>query len=155
MNEDLLKRNHYCIFQKFHKIQYGDKMKIIILTGALFCVLCSALTLSAQDCSKAENTLAIVECHEERYKKADKELNKVYGESIKTLSPAGQQKLKEAQRAWLKYRETSFALVTELNKDLRSYGNVVIADYKATVVEKRVLELKYLFSGPADPVIKW
>jgi uncharacterized protein YecT (DUF1311 family) len=118
-------------------------------------MFCSALTLSARDCSKAENTLAIIACHEERYRIADNELNKVYGESMKTLSPAAQQKLKESQRAWLKYRDTGLALATELNKDLRSYGDVVIADYKATVAEKRVLELKYLFSGPAEPPIKW
>ncbi|MCX5811658.1 MAG: DUF1311 domain-containing protein [Proteobacteria bacterium] len=130
-------------------------MKTIILIGALLCMLCSAFTLSAQDCSKAENTHTIIACHEERYKNADKELNKVYGESMKTLSPAAQQKLKESQRAWLKYRDTGLTLAIELNKDLRSYGDVVIADYKATIVEKRVLELKYLFSGPADPPIKW
>ena len=116
---------------------------------------CCALSLSAQDYSKADNTLAIVACHEERYEKADKELNKVYGDAMKSLSPSAQQKLKEAQKAWLKYRDTSYALAIELNKDLRSYGNIVVVDYKATVVEKRVLELKYLFSGPEGPPIKW
>jgi uncharacterized protein YecT (DUF1311 family) len=133
----------------------GGKMKKIILTGALICMLFSAFTLPAKDCGNAENTHAIISCHEERYKNADKELNKVYGESIKTLSPAEQQKLKESQRAWLKYRDTGLALAIELNKDARSYGDVVVADYKATVVEKRALELKHLFSGPADPPIKW
>jgi uncharacterized protein YecT (DUF1311 family) len=130
-------------------------MNTIIFIGTLLCMLCTSFTLSAQDCSKAENTLAIIACHEGRYEKADKELNKVYGEAMKSLSPSAQQKLKESQRAWLKYRDAGFALAIELNKDLRSYGNIVIADYKATLVKKRVLELKYLFSGPADPPTTW
>ena len=130
-------------------------MNKVIFLGTLLCILCCALTLSAQDCSKAENTLAIIACHEERYGKADKELNKVYGEAMKSLSPSAQLKLKGAQKAWLKYRDTGLAFAMELNKDLRSYGNIVVADYKATVMEKRVLELKYLMSGPEGPPIKW
>ena len=117
--------------------------------------LCYAFTLSAQNCGSASDTHSIVACHEKRYEKADKELNKVYGEAMKSLSPAEGQKLKEAQKAWLKYRDMGLSFVIELNKDTRSYGDVVIADYKATVVEKRVLELKYLTSGPEGPPIKW
>ena len=82
-------------------------------------------------------------------------MNKVYGEAKKSLSPSAQQKLKEAQKAWLKYRDTGLVFAIELNKDLRSYGNIVVADYKATVVEKRVLELKYLMTGPEGPPVKW
>ena len=41
-----------------------------------------------------------------------------------------------SSKAWLKYRDTGLAFAIELNKDLRSYGNVVVADYKATVVER-------------------
>ena len=63
--------------------------------------------------------------------------------------------MKESQRTWLRYRDAAFALSIEVNKDARSYGDVVVADYKARVVEKRVLELKYLFQSPADPPVKW
>ncbi len=130
-------------------------MKIIMLIGALLCAFFPAVASSAQDCSKADNTREIVACHEERYRNADRELNRIYGESMKGLSPAEQQKLKEFQRAWLRYRDTGLALAIELNKETRSYGDVVIADYKATVVEKRALELRYLFSGPEDGPVKW
>jgi uncharacterized protein YecT (DUF1311 family) len=59
-------------------------MRTIILTGALLpCFVPRPPALWAQDCSKAENTHAIVAYHEERYKNADRELNKVYGESMK------------------------------------------------------------------------
>ncbi|MEI6154892.1 MAG: lysozyme inhibitor LprI family protein [Deltaproteobacteria bacterium] len=130
-------------------------MNKVVFTGMFLCILCCAFTLSAQDCNKADNTLSIIACHEERYEKADKELNQVYGKAMKSIPPAAQQKLKEAQKAWLQYRDTGLDLAIELNKDLRSYGNIVVADYKATVAEKRVLELKYLMQGPEAPPIKW
>ncbi|MCX5818072.1 MAG: DUF1311 domain-containing protein [Proteobacteria bacterium] len=130
-------------------------MNKVIFLGTLLCILCHAFPMSAQDCSKADNTLSIIECHEKRYEKADKALNKVYREAMKSLSPFAQQKLKESQKTWLNYRDTGLAFAIELNKDLRSYGNIVVADYKATVVEKRVLELRYLMQGPEEPPIKW
>lgn len=74
---------------------------------------------------------------------------------MKTL-PAGQKaKLKEAQKAWLKFRDLSLEFSKELNSEMRSFGSVVFADYKAKIVEKRVLELKYLMQSPEGPVVKW
>jgi uncharacterized protein YecT (DUF1311 family) len=114
-----------------------------------------AFSLYAHDCGNEPNTVAIEECHQKRYEKADRELNKVYAEIMKDLSPEGQKKLKEAQRAWLRYRDAAYAFGVEFHKESRSYGRVAFADYRATVVEKRVLELKYLTQSPADPVVKW
>jgi uncharacterized protein YecT (DUF1311 family) len=126
-----------------------------ICVAALISLLLGPSMLMAQNCGHAENTLAIIACHEKRYEKADMELNKVYGDVMRSLPPGGRQKLKEAQRAWLQYRDANLALAIEINKDLRSYGNVVVADYRATIVEKRVLELKYLMSGPEGPAVAW
>ena len=118
-------------------------------------IFCGAWGECSENCGNAPDTASILACHSKRYEKADRELNKVYGETLKTLSPEGQQKLKESQRAWLKYRDAAYALAVEVNKDSRSYGSVVVADYKAAVVEKRILELKYVFQSPADPPVKW
>ncbi len=118
-------------------------------------VLCSGASLYAKDCAKEPDMVSIADCHQKRYEAADKELNRVYGEIMKDLTPEGQKKLKEAQRAWLRFRDAAFAFGIEVNKDSRSYGNVVYADYKATFVEKRVLELRYLTQSPADPPVKW
>jgi uncharacterized protein YecT (DUF1311 family) len=109
----------------------------------------------AQDCANAENTLAIVDCHTKRYETADKELNALYSKAIKSLSKLEQEKLKSAQKAWLTFRDTSFTFVIEANKENGSYGNIVISDYKAKFVEKRVLELKYLLSSPEDSPVAW
>ncbi len=129
----------------------------IVLLSALVMLFSFALVRPAlaQDCSDAGNTIAIVQCHEQHYVKADKELNVIYTEAMKTL-PAGQKaKLKEAQKAWLKFRDLSLEFSKELNSEMRSFGSVVFADYKAKIVEKRVLELKYLMQSPEGPVVKW
>jgi len=122
-------------------------------------VFLAVLTVSgpvmAGDCANAENTLAIVDCHVARYAAADKELNAVYSEAMKSLSDAEKKKLKEAQKAWLKYRDAGIAFMLETNKDSGSYGNVLITDYKAKLVEKRVLELKYILSGPEGSPVAW
>lgn len=60
-----------------------------------------------------------------------------------------------AQTAWLKYRVATFAFVIETNKDSRSYGAIAVAQCKAKVVEKRVLEPRHLLAGPEGPVVHW
>jgi len=124
--------------------------------AALFTVM-SALSnpAIAGECANAENTVAIVDCYAARYSAADKELNAVYNEAMKSLPESGKKKFKDAQKAWLKYRDASFAFIGEANKDAGSYGGVVVADYKAKLVEKRVLELKFVLSGPEDSPVEW
>jgi uncharacterized protein YecT (DUF1311 family) len=132
----------------------SGSLRVFLIVVSLSAI-CVAWGECSSNCGNEPDTGAIVSCHTKRYEKADRELNRVYGETLKSLSPEGQQKLKESQRAWLKYRDAAFALAIEVNKDTRSYGSVVVADYRAGVTEKRVLELKYLFQSPADPPVNW
>ncbi|MBF0495448.1 MAG: DUF1311 domain-containing protein [Deltaproteobacteria bacterium] len=130
-----------------------------LFLAALFLALASlgwsTGSASAGDCSQQPDTIRIVQCHNQRYQKADQELNQVYAEAMKHLTEPQKQKLKEAQRAWLKYRDTNFEFVKELNRDSGTYASIELADYQATMVEKRVLELKYLLQGPAGTITKW
>ena len=127
----------------------------IFCLAVVLCLLWAAFPAGAEDCGKGENTLAIVTCHQKRYERADKELNAVYAKAMKELTPAEQQKLKEAQRAWLKSRDAGLAFAMELTREQGTFGNIVYADYRARVAEQRVLELKYLMQSPADPPVKW
>ena len=135
------------VFNSFAKSQVS-----VVLIGI---ALAASVTASAKDCSLESNSLAVADCHSERYAAADRNLNLVFGNAMKSLSESERVKLREAQKAWLKFRDSSFAFVIEANKDARSYGNIRIADYKATFVEKRILELKFLLSGPEGPIVVW
>ena len=97
----------------------------------------------------------MADCYEARYAAADKELNRVYNAALKRLSEDEKKKFIEAQRAWVRYRDAGLALMLELNKDTRSYGSILVGDYKAKVVEKRVQELKFIMASPADPPVSW
>jgi len=96
-----------------------------------------------------------MDCVAERYKAADKELNEIYSEAMKSLSDEGKKKLEEAQKAWLKYRDASLTFITEVNRKTGSTGNFIIEDYRATLMRKRVAELKYVLNGPDAGPAEW
>ena len=121
------------------------KLMVALLTG-LFVLSNAAL---AEECSnRRENSGFIMDCLAERYKAADQELNAIYSEAMKSLSSDGKKKLKESQDAWLKYRDASLALITEVNRNTGSTGNFIIEEYRLALVKKRVSELKSILSGP-------
>ncbi|MFO1419695.1 MAG: lysozyme inhibitor LprI family protein [Candidatus Competibacteraceae bacterium] len=126
---------------------------IAALFAGLFAISNSVI---AEECSsRSEDSIFIMDCLSARYKAADKELNSVYSEAMKSLSNEGKKKLEETQKAWLKYRDASVAFITEVNKNTGSTGNFIIEDYKATLVKKRASELKYVLSGPDAGPAEW
>jgi uncharacterized protein YecT (DUF1311 family) len=103
----------------------------------------------AEECShRSENSVSIMDCLSARYQAADQELNMIYSEALNALSNDGQKKLKDSQEAWLRYRDASLALITEVNRKTGSTGNFIIEEYRVTLVKKRASELKYILSGP-------
>ena len=69
-------------------------------------LLCSVIILEAFDCQNAGNMIEIKICSNQEFLLEDKELNVVYKEVIKLLDNEGKQKLKNAQKAWIIYRDT-------------------------------------------------
>lgn len=112
-------------------------------------------SVMAKNCAEEANTMAIEACHQQQYDAADKELNAVYGEAMKSLEPAAKQKLKDAQKAWLKARDANIAFMIEQNKDSGTDGGIAVGEYKTKVVQKRVQELKYMLSGPESAPVAW
>jgi uncharacterized protein YecT (DUF1311 family) len=55
----------------------------------------------------AQSQADINECSTQRYKAADAFLNRSYREVIANLNPKQQEKLKEAQRAWISFRDSN------------------------------------------------
>lgn len=73
----------------------------------------------------------------------DKELNIVYRSLYDKLPNDQQQKLKESQIAWLKYRDLEFSFVEETwtKSDFGSSSSISRGQYKASVVRNRVIQL--------------
>ena len=141
--------------EQSHTRQSPGKLGRLIAYTCLTVAICISTTVQAKDCADEGGGAEIAQCFEARYIAADKELNRIYSSALKDLSGGERKKLIEAQRAWVKYRDAGLAFMLEANKDTRSYGSIVVGDYKATVVEKRVRELKFILASPADPVVSW
>lgn len=137
------------VFQQEHTRKNNMKK---YLTNFIFSMIfsCYAHAGNSIDCSSKENTLAIVGCHNQRYILADKNLNLIYSAVIKNLSEGEKTKLRDSQRAWIKFRDIDFDLIVEMNRDLGSYGNIAISAFKATFVENRVEELKEILTSPGE-----
>ena len=134
------------------RITMPIKFMAALLTG-LFVISNSVI---AEECSsRSEDSVSIMDCLSARYKAADQELKAIYSEALKSLSSDGQKKLRESQEAWLKYRDASLALVTEVHRKTGSTGNFIIEDYRVTLVKKRASELKYILSGPDAGPAEW
>ena len=72
----------------------------------LLALLCSWSLSYGVDCKNPMTTYDMRECASLEYEVADKKLNTVYNKLRKMQDKIGKQKLKTAQKAWIKYRDT-------------------------------------------------
>ncbi len=60
---------------------------------------------------KDSSTAGMINCSNKAYDMWDKELNKVYQELIKKLSPEERKLLIESQRQWIRFRDAEFKFI--------------------------------------------
>ena len=77
----------------------------------------------------------------------DQELNKAYKSLLTKLGAAQQAKIKESQRAWVKYRDAEFNFIAQ-NWTTKNFGSSAVLSrgaYRTTLIRDRVvLLLNYL-----------
>jgi uncharacterized protein YecT (DUF1311 family) len=98
--------------------------------------------LPAQDpCADAMTTIEMHECLNEQFRKADADLNAAYKEVMAQLSESRQAKLREAQKAWIVFRERNaeFAASAEEGGTLAPLTHMLTM---AEMTEERVAQLK-------------
>lgn len=92
---------------------------------------------------KNGSTAGMVECTDKAYVAWDKELNKNYGELMRTLKPSQKEALRLAQLEWIKYRDLNFKLIDSLYDTMQGTMYIPMRiDSRMEVVKKRALELK-------------
>lgn len=62
------------------------------------------------DCSDADNQIEMNDCAAKAYQIADQQLNMAYKQAQKHFDKGGQEKLKEAQKQWISYRDAQCAV---------------------------------------------
>lgn len=107
------------------------------------------------DClEKNQTTIGMSECLTIAINEWDKELNDNYKKVMALLDKPKQEKLKEAQRNWIAFRQSNDQRIIDMLTAEEGYGTIVqiqIPDMKMTTIKSRALELKiyydYLTSG--------
>ena len=117
-----------------------------LLTGSILVVLILALAILAQDqkkdpCADAQSQGEMNICWGKEYKAADTKLNKTYQDFMSKLDEAEKAQLKNAQLAWLKYRDANCEFVADQYKG-GSMRPMIAAMCLADVTNARANELK-------------
>ena len=88
-------------------------------------------------------TVNIRSVQSEAYSRWDKELNRVYGELLNKFNDADKKRLKEAQRAWLKFRDAEAELLwaEALYGSGGTLAPVAVSDRARMMVRERVCTL--------------
>ena len=115
-------------------------------------VLCSLVwpagaSVSAQKqkkpdpCANPQTQIEMTQCAADAYKAADKVLNQVYQQLVAKLDDEEKAQLKEAQTAWLKYRDTNCDFVADQYKG-GTMRPMIYAGCLEGVTKKRTSELR-------------
>lgn len=116
-----------------------------LTTSAVF-ILMACTILTGQDqkkdpCADAQSQAEMNMCWGKQYKAADARLNTVYRDFMTKLTEEESTQLKNAQLAWLKYRDTNCEFVADQFKG-GSMRPMIVAMCLADVTNARVSELK-------------
>ena len=120
--------------------------KMILLTTVVSLFICAGQGFCQEQekddpCAEAMTTMEMRECADDRYQKADAELNEVYKQLMVKLEEARQAKLKEAQRAWIAFRDKSAEFEASEAEGGSMYP-VILVSVSADMTEARVNELR-------------
>jgi uncharacterized protein YecT (DUF1311 family) len=123
----------------------GSQMKVavkIVIPLLFGCAIASAQEPKKTDpCADAQSQAELNICWGKEYKAADARLNKVYGQFASKLNDEEKVQLKNAQLAWLKYRDANCDFVADEYKG-GSMRPMIAAICLADVTNNRTTELK-------------
>jgi uncharacterized protein YecT (DUF1311 family) len=105
-------------FRTLFPIPYGGP--VVTLLGAVVALAAAPPMAQEIDCSTTMNQLELNDCEHDLYERADARLNEAYAEAIAVTRARDAQTgsdyeeaLREAQRAWVAYRDRHCDLVAE------------------------------------------
>jgi len=132
-------------------------MKLLI-TGTLFILLTiftfgqesetekHPIDIKVEEClaiPSNQTTIGMIDCIQTAMEEWDAELNKYYKLLMNNLDNNEQDKLRDAQRQWLVFRDKEFEFIgTRYGKMEGTMFNIIEADSRNNIVRQRALELK-------------
>lgn len=110
----------------------------ILVTGLL---ACPTRAQSQPDCSTATTTASMRTCAIARYETAQRDLDETIGQLEKSLDMIGNQRLKDAQAAWVKFRDANADFIADSARG-GTLAPVLRESALADMTEARSNELK-------------
>jgi uncharacterized protein YecT (DUF1311 family) len=97
-----------------------------------------------EKCMEKENytTAGMLNCSSQALDKWDKELNRVYKELMKKLSPEERELLKQSQQQWIKFKDAEFKFLDNLYLGTGTMIPVMIMGDKLDIISERVKMLE-------------
>ncbi|KTS25799.1 DUF1311 domain-containing protein [Pantoea sp. SGAir0180] len=126
--------------------------KRVMLIALLSCKLAvaeqSTIDVTLNQClNQADTTLALMQCQDTATQQWDAEMNAQYSALMKKLSGEPREKLRIAQRAWLRYREAWLAVSRSQLNTQGTLGPVALATQSTALVRNQTLQLQSLATG--------
>jgi uncharacterized protein YecT (DUF1311 family) len=133
-----------------HEVGIIQRMRISSLLPVVAVVFVSAGLLGQdtaptnradKECQNATTSSAMRACENRRYADAQRELDAAYQDLLRRLDEAQRQKLRVAQRAWLRFRDTNAEFQASLAQG-GTLGPLLKTGSLAEMTQARALELK-------------
>ncbi|WP_167483931.1 lysozyme inhibitor LprI family protein [Mesorhizobium tamadayense] len=123
--------------------------KTILFSAALAIAVAAmmAVPVRAADCAAAKTQADFASCTAKDAASADAALNAVYKALAGRLAPADQQRLRDAQRAWIPFRDKECAFRTQPYADGSVYSSLV-ETCKAELTRTRLTQLQHQLQCP-------
>lgn len=117
---------------------------LLLVTSAQAKEAMNTIDLNTESCLNTNpSTAGMLECFTHAEQEWDTELNRVYKTLQSQLKPAGQDALKQAQRAWIAQRDKEFELINAIHAQMDGTMWIsVMANKRADVVKERALALQ-------------
>jgi uncharacterized protein YecT (DUF1311 family) len=112
-----------------------------VLLTLLFLFTLPAFAWAEADCKKPDARYEDSKCAAELLDIADKALNEAYKALSVRLDQEGKAKLKEAQRAWIQFRDADTALAYQNSGEGGSLGGLIATNHKIELILERTKEL--------------
>lgn len=114
-------------------------MRIII--AAVISSMIVAQANAADPCAKPMADAELLQCESKYLAAADMKLNTTYGKLMDLLDAEGKIKLKEAQRAWISFRDANAKFAGDLNRGGTGESLNVVGT-KTTMTNDRTKDLQ-------------
>lgn len=113
------------------------------ILAIVFLLVASPLAAWAgTDCKDPQARYENIACASEALDNADKKLNESYRVFLASMDEEGKTKLKEAQRAWIQFRDADTVLAYQNSGEGGSLGGLIATNHKLDLTLDRAKQLK-------------